>query len=373
MCKPKAIIYPYDNESSFLFKYNQLNIKFHAVGAAAPKGWGFTGKDIGEISGGKSIGVQVNSEFEHCCEYFDTIAIVDSYMELNFSIIYNAVIEEVKKGKNIICLKKLNEKDYQSLFNICQSNGSSFECFKGNECTIDSAVFNENLLDLKTPVIFVTGAAHRTGKFNLQLALSNELREYGYKVSQIGTKRFSEIFDFHSFPNFIFSSKINEAMKILMFNRYIKTIELNEKPDVIIIGIPGGILPINKKFTEDFGIYAYLVSQAIKPDAAVLSLLYEDYLPEYFKEMDNLCKYRFGYKIDCFNLSNIKFDYQLSDESGKKCYSVIDADFIDEKTKKYNNVQEKPVFNTLNSIDMNKLSNYIIDLLSGSASIKDII
>lgn len=372
MCKPKAVIYPYDNESSFLFKYNQLNVKFDAVGAVAPKGWGFTDKDIGEISGGEQIGVKVKSSFKHCCEYFDTIVIVDSYMELDFNIVYDAIIEEVKKGKNLICLKKLKEKDYQSLLDICKSSDSNFEYFKGNEWAIDSSTFSENLLDLKVPIIFIVGVAQRTGKFDLQLALSKEIQKYGYRVSQIGTKNFSEVFGFHSFPDFIFSSTINETIKILMFNRYVKTIELNEKPDVVIIGIPGGILPINKEFTENFGIYAYLVSQAVKPDMAILSVLYEDYLPEYFREIDNLCKYKFGYKVDCFNLSNVKFDYQLSNESGEKCYSVIDTSFINEKVKKYD-IYEKPVFNALNSMDMDKLSNYVIDSLSGGTSIKDII
>ncbi|MGE5630834.1 MAG: TIGR04066 family peptide maturation system protein [Caulobacteraceae bacterium] len=372
MYKPKAVIYPYDNESSFLFKYNDLNMKFDAAVAVAPNGWGLTGKDVGKISGSGHIGIKVNNSFEDCYGGSDSIIIADSNMELNFDIIYDNIANEVKKGKNVICMKRLEEEHYQSLYDICRSNGTAFEYLKGDDRMIAAGVYDETLLDIKSPVIFVAGVTRRTGKFDLQLALRKEMLEAGYKVSQIGTKNFCEIFGFHSFPDFMYSSTMNEATKIIMFNRFVKAVESSEKPDVIIIGIPGGVMPINKQFTDGFGVLAFLAAQAVKPDAAILSVLYEDYLPEYFREIDNFCKYRFGYNVDCFNLSNIKFDYQQSGDSGKKCYSVIDSSFINEKAEKCSSCG-KPVYNLLNSIDMKNMSTHIINLLSGDENIKDII
>jgi len=369
MNKPKAVIYPYDNES--LFKYNELNTKFDTAGAVAPKGWGLTDKDIGEIRGSGHIGIRVKSSFEDCCGCFDSIIITEANIELSFNIIYDSILGEAKKGKNVICMKKLEEEHYHSLCDICRSNGTTFEYLTGDNRMIAESVDNEALLDIKSPVIFVAGVTCRTGKFDLQLALRKEIQESGYRVSQIGTKNCCEIFGFHSFPDFMYST-INETAKIIMFNRFVKAIELSEKPDVIIIGIPGGIMPVNKQFTDGFGILAYLVSQTVKPDAAILSVLYEDYLQEYFKEMDNLFKYRFGYNVDCFNFSNFKFDYQHSKEMGEKCYTIIDASFINEKIKKYSTC-EKPIYNVLNDRDMKKMSTYLINLMSGDENIEDII
>lgn len=57
---------------------------------------------------------------------------------------------------------------------------------------------------------------------------------------------------FYSFPSFMYDSNISEVNKVLMFNRFVRKIEKVEAPDIIIIGIPGGIMPYNRQFTRAF-------------------------------------------------------------------------------------------------------------------------
>ena len=366
-----ALIYPYDNDLLFMFKYNQLNMKFNSMGAVAPKGWGLTNKNIGQIDGIDDESIIVKSKFEDCSNYYDCVVVADSYNELKSDIFLHNIGSEIRKGKSIMCLKELAWSEYEEIYDLYAKNGVVFEYIMNRSPEVLD-IKNEMLLNINTPIILVSGIAERTRKFDLQLAIRNEIQSQKYKISQIGTKNYCEIFGFKSFPLFMYNSNISEANKIIMFNRYIKSIEINEKPDVILIGIPGGIMPINKQFTDGFGILNYLVSQAIRPDAVILNVLYDDYLTDYYNQINLLFKYKFGYGIDCFAFSNVKFDYQESKSIGEKCYTVIDSDFIDDKLTKYAGY-EKPIYNISNDKDVKDMTNYIISMLSGDEYLKGIL
>ncbi|MCS4481257.1 TIGR04066 family peptide maturation system protein [Clostridium botulinum] len=184
---------------------------------------------------------------------------------------------------------------------------------------------------IQTPIIFVLGTGDRSGKFEIQLCLRENLMQMGYKVSQVGSRNYCELMDFHSFPQFMYSTEITEEEKVIYFNNFIKDIELNDNSDVIIIGIPGGIMPFNDKYTNGFGILAYEISQAVKPDAAVFTTLYEDYNKEYFESIDNTIKYKFGFEIDCYNLSNIQFDWMKFENLNEQFYITLDYNFISKR------------------------------------------
>ena len=72
----------------------------------------------------------------------------------------------------------------------------------------------------------------------------------------------------------------------------------NEKPEVIVVGIPGELLPLTKQKAEgNFGIIAYEILNAVDPDFTILSLYKDEYKEEYFEEMNNLLHYR--YNVGC--------------------------------------------------------------------------
>ena len=87
-----------------------------------------------------------------------------------------------------------------------------------------------------------------------------------------------------------------------------KYIEENEKPEVIVVGIPGELLPLTKQKPGNFGIIAYEILNAVDPDFTILSLYKDEYKEEYFEEMNNLLHYRYNVDADCFYLCNCSID-----------------------------------------------------------------
>lgn len=208
---------------------------------------------------------------------------------------------------------------------------------------------------LEVPVIFVAGVTPYTEKFHVQLALRKRLLDNGYKVSQIGSKEYSGLFGFHSYPLFM-SEPMDNTKRILLFRKYVKYIELKEQPDIIVIGIPGGIMGINKKHHFDFGMTAYMVSQAVEPDYVIMNMLYgQNYTKEQLEEINQCCKYKLNFEIDSFHLSNSFFD-----PASLKSEQLV---FIKVGNKKYLNRIGK-LYDFLNASDMDKAFEAMIAKLS---------
>ncbi|MCX7921472.1 MAG: TIGR04066 family peptide maturation system protein [Clostridia bacterium] len=371
--KENLMVYPFDFQSSPILRHSKLLQAYNITAVITPNGWGMNGKDAGIADGGSNIGITIDRDFEGKLDSCDTVLFTEASALLDFNMfIYPKMQKAIEAGKNIICLIDIDRAVVEELQEACDCKGVYFKRFSPSE---DLKVYNRQntqlnmLMDIDVSVIFVLGMSERMQKFEIQVALRENLINAGYSVSQIGTRHYCEIFGFHSFPKFMYSCSIAEADKIIMFNHFLKQIERDENPDVIIVGIPGGIMPLNNKFTNNFGILAYEISNAVTPDASILSTLYDEYRPEHFEELITAIKYKLGVDIDCFNYSNIKFDWEASNVHSKMMYLTSESSFIDGKKKNYSTLST-PVYNVLNQADAVALSDFLVDKLAGYAAIE---
>ncbi|MGN2368809.1 TIGR04066 family peptide maturation system protein [Clostridium cagae] len=358
----KTMIYPFDVEFTPLLRHSKLVDKCNILHVISPNGWGITGKDAGCEDNGQPIGIIVEKDFDKGLEDCDTVFFADSSIKVDFyQYIYPKIIKAAENSKNIICTIKLENEVIDNISNICNKNNTFFKYFTD---TYDSVKIPsiQKIYPINTPVIFVAGLGERTHKFEIQLNIRENLQRMGYKVSQVGTRNYCELMGFHSFPKFMYSKSITESEKVTLFNHYIKSIEKKEKPDIIVIGIPGGTMPFNYELTNRFGILAYEVSQAVIPDAVVLSTLYENYTPEFFELLSKSFKYKFGYNIDCFNIANASLNIPISKLEGILQYITMDSKFINEKKKNYSKL-ESPVYNILDTDDAKSMSDFLVNKL----------
>lgn len=362
--KKNTILYPFDSESVSILRHSMLVVDNDIVGLVSPNGWGFNLKDASCADNGKHIGVIIQDNFENMLEECNTLMLTDSFIHLDYErVLLPKLNKAIQKKKNILCTLNLSKKMINKIAQDCEDNGASFKHYG---LTLDSNSYcnypkieKEFIYDIKTPIVFVFGIAERTYKFEIQLSIREELLKMGYKVSQVGSRNYCELMGFHSFPDFMYSNSIIESNKVVLFNHFIKKIEVEENPDIIIIGIPGGIMPFNNKFTNRFGILAYQVSQAVTPDYSIFSVLFEDYFPEFFENISKMVRYRLGFDIDSFNLGNVIFDGVKSDLEDKMIYTMIDCKIIDKKKEELNRIKDN-IYNILNGNDAISIANNII-------------
>ncbi len=365
--KQRLLVYPYDNDFLATQRHSELLCGYEIVKLVSPSGWGLVGKDSGSAGKCKKTGIAVSGDFKEALKECDTVLFVDSHLKLDFGkTVYPKMLEANTSSRNILCGMDLGNSAKEELSALASSNGTSFSCM-GKEKEWIPPIKNE-IYNIDTSVIFILGIAERTNKFEIQLALRKRLLNEGYKVSQIGTKNYCELFGFHSMPCFMYGNSLPEAEKITLFNHYVKKIEKSENPDVIIIGLPGGTMKFNSKHTNQFGIMAYEISQAVTPDAAVCSVLYEEYKPVFFENVLTSLKYKLGFTVDCFNISNYQLDWIRTDASKQLSYTLLESNTV---TKRAENLSgaEIPVYNILDENHADEMSKFILGKLSRYAEV----
>ncbi len=360
----KVIVFPYNLEFSPIIRHKDLLKNLTIVGLVSPIGWGFNGKDACTADGGSEINKIVSCDFEGLLNKCDTVIICNSRDPLDFKCeIYPNIIKAISCRKNIICLISLEDENKAEIKRLCNENNVYFKYLYSNRKKSYNTGGIEKLFKIETPIVFVIGTTIRTSKFEIQLNIKEGLLNIGYKISQIGSRDYCDLLGFHSFPGFMYDNNLNEAQKIVLFNNYVKRIEYDEKPDLIIIGIPGGIMKINDTFTNNFGIFAYEVSQAVSPDYVICSTLYEEYTNEYFIRLANSVKYKLGFEVDCFNFANVKLDWVKSNEQNSEVYVSLDSRFINKEKKRYRGL-DIPLYNIFSMNDSQVIISDIVKKLS---------
>lgn len=371
MRKDNVLIYPYDAQFTPLLRNINFVDNYEEIHLSSLPGWGLNGKDASYADGGGFIGITVSQEFERILSEVDIVIFAEADNSYNFEKnIYPKILIAIEAGKNIITLIQVNEK-IEEIKKKCERKGVSFTNYREN--IFEDAGFlnskhsklNKEIVDCNTPILAIIGLAEQTNKFQLQLDLKSIIENMGYKVSMIGSRPYCEFLGFHSFPGFM-KEMMNESEKILYYNKYIKNIELTEKPDLIIIAVPGGFMRYNNKITNDFGVTAYEIFQAIVPDAAVVSLYHEKYTTEYFEEIINCVKYKLGFNIDAFNVANRQIDWveMISSSPGVVSTLTINPEFMNKSLEECSSLSPIPIFNVQEKDDTISIAKLIIDKLS---------
>lgn len=327
--KEKVVVYPYDLSFAPFLRYSEFLSGIEIVGLVSPNGFGLTGKDAGCADGGSPVGITVSNKLETVLEQCDSVLFVESENKLDFDkFIFVEIQKAINAQKNIICCLKLEKSISENLSKLCETSGVVFRYMEEPDdiCNYERNV--NRLFEINVPIVFVTGLGIKCRKMHTQLALVSGLRCKGYKASCIASNRASMVLGFHSYPDFMFSQSKSEQQKIFAFNHFVKAIELKEEPDLIIIGIPGGIMPINSRFTNEFGLLAYEVSNAVYADTSVVCCYYQRFDADLFERLKNNSKYRLGADAACFAMANSSLLMDESIESKDLILSTIKPELV---------------------------------------------
>lgn len=296
-----AMIYPFTLEHVSLLRSNML--PYSGIYPVSLEGFQYENYDAGALDMGTELNIKVT------CNYEDMLKSVD---EVVFTDINDYILDKIKLAiehkKDIVCLER-DSKYEKHIQKLCADGCVKYTCnflpevFKISDNNTNIALFD-------VPIVCVCGMSESTQKFDILLEINKQLKQKGYKVSCIAARSNVDILSIHNFPQFLFD-KNYEYDKILYFNNYIKSLELTEYPDIILLEIPGGVIPYDLKHNNQFGVFAYLISQAINSiDYSIFSMAYDTYNKEFYDFISLYMKYRFGFTIDMFHMSNCYHDLE---------------------------------------------------------------
>jgi peptide maturation system protein (TIGR04066 family) len=346
----RTLVYPYDEDFEAVIKYGDFIETMEIREILSPVGWGLQNKKVGE-----NIPIKTNINAVNW-ERIDALLLIDT-IRTNLHI--NEILEVVKLSakfvQKIILNRDIDEKSYACIEDICSNEKVALiDVRRQTQLRVSD---NKQLKSIYTPVIVVAGMGECCNKLEVQMFIKRYLNKLDYNVCVVSSRKNMEIVGLHSFPTFIYGNQIDESEKIIGFNHYIKELEIEENPDIILIGIPGSIMPISEKHSEFFGVFAFEVFNAIKSDMLLFCIHNNIYTNEYFEELKKLCKYRYQADIDAIIISNHSYDSLSLQTEGTIKYLSFDDEEVDRYRASYpDDVYSRAMYE--------KLAEHVIETLS---------
>lgn len=294
----KLLIYQFTKEMCPLVRYRSLLKGYELIAAIPEQGFGWEGKDVCEIDGGTPTGFILGGIFS------DELRRCDA-------VLFNTC-------------EKNSRKEYAECVELTRASGKEL-------VTIIPTIMQEpeitpsdlKLREIPVPVIMVMGLGENCQKFDIQLGLRDTFMKAGYIVSQFGTKSYSMLFGFDSLPEM---PETSLWKKTYLYNNLFWEAYKREKPDILIVGVPGGIMPITSYAYERFGETALALSYAARPDITLLS--YYNVVPtqEYFEMLRQYARYHLGAMNIHFHASNTKLI--VDNDNHALSYLTLKSQFV---------------------------------------------
>lgn len=341
----KTIVFPYGAEFAplldGLLRNNQVG---KGICLLAPKGWGISGVDAGTAFGRPPFGIIIKQDFEDAFHSAQTF-IVAPFRKTNDIKADKEVEEEIQKYLLLAKNEGIKVIDLRERAGITEKQFSR-----------ELSEKDENKNNIEVPVIFVSGTSELVCKLDVQIKVGDHLHKQGYHVAHIGSRQYCDIIGMHPFPKFMFEPLI-ETRKIECFKKYVSNICKKEKPDALIIGIPGASVKFNNDIPNGYGVINFLCAMAVTPDFSFVCTPYGVW------NFGELYEHRFGYPIGCCMVSNTKIRYDPIEHENELLFETLDHEMTGSLIRQYGKESSDPHFDLFDDQAMEQAVALLIEKL----------
>lgn len=325
----KLLFYPFSEDGlSQILWFEKLMPEYTISEIVAPKGLGVDGRDIGYISNRKT-GRVATSDIDDAIRKCDTLFVpFGSQDDPAFSKVFSVIQKALYHQKDVICLYDLPtdvisflEKEYKNFTYIAPN--SDLNDFSTIRNKLEKTDKWNRLYAPSAFVIFVGGLFDIPRIDENYYMIISRLKDKGYRVSAIGRQRFNEFASFHAYPEWLLNNSLDGVEMILRLNEYIKHIDLGERPEVIVVEVPGAFIKYNNTFHNDFGFYPYIFSHAVEPDYFICCTLHDQGYPYFVERLSNAVEQKYGYPINYIDVTNYVIDIQDSKVKKELAYQHL--------------------------------------------------
>lgn len=177
------------------------------------------------------------------------------------------------------------------------------------------------LLNIETPIIAVAGVGENCGKFECQLELKEYLDDLGYDAEWLSSNPLGTCMGMKTLPDVLFAPDVAFPDKVMEFNRYVYDLCSTYEPDVLVIGIPGGILPFSEKETNYFSEIPLVISSALRIDCGILAFYYMmDAQDVYLEQLTQHCLHRFQIHVPILYMSRQMLTFEQEGSMSKHLF-----------------------------------------------------
>ena len=357
-----TLVYPFGKKFYPILKNAKNMHDIYIKYIVSPSGWGLYGNAY--HSADHRI-LRVETNFEKCIEDSQLLWIVDSDEDLDFeNIIVPLIDNAIFKGKKLLYTRTTTTEEAMFISTKYKESLISELCRQEES---DILLSNDNYEEILTPVIAIGELYDGVDSFGAQLSLINEFADRGIKVLPYSYRNECCEVGIRPYPTFLYSHNIDFKQKVLGLHNYFKKIEIEEKPDLMLLSIPFGLLDFSPKCYSEFGYYGYLIPNAISIDIGMLNIPFLDCTDNELDKMSFEIFHRYGIPIEYFNMCP---QFLLVDESkiyGKPQYLTLDSSFVQGKI---NSIRKHNVFVLESHEYVSKMTDHMISRLNYFGAVK---
>ncbi|MDY3122449.1 TIGR04066 family peptide maturation system protein [Suipraeoptans intestinalis] len=283
----KLMIYPYTNEVEELLQYPSLSSSQYTIHCI-----GFEDSHTPMLHHVmNNYNIYCTANLEEGCRLCDSVLLIENTMKF-FHHSYMDIIKIAHRLKKDILLSK-------RLFNRLNLSSSTI----GSYTIIDQVDFktqseSERAYFDSIPTIVVMGMGENCSKFFVQLGIYSTLVRNDINVLSICSNPLGVIAGMYCIPAALYSEDFSLVKKVAFFSEWVRAIVYKNKPDIVLIGCPGGLLPLANYCHNYYGELALIISNSVVCDIGILCTYYlQDADLEVYEELKKLVKYRFGIEI----------------------------------------------------------------------------
>lgn len=351
----KLMIYPYSKAYEPYVSNAELLGEYMVTALVSPRGWGYEGDIIVDGQGNRyMVSADFTEKLDDCtCVWF----VADDRRKIPKELLREKLQETVKHGKKILYTRYGD--DYCE--EMKQLIPTELYIEKKTKLETVLNLSKDRTYDIDTPIIVVAGLGQDTDKLAVQFILMQKLRGKGYTAILISSRQDGDWKGVYGMPEFVFDHSVGETEKIIKLNHYVKQIEISEKPDVLLVGVPGAVLPLDGINHNEFGILAYEISFAVPCDAAVICMPYQSLFNGDYSQLAEDMQKRFGFSVAGIHMAAVVQDAQEFYAERKLSYVSIEQKVVDRKVSE---ICDDSVWNIRSERGAEKAVSQLIDTLS---------
>jgi peptide maturation system protein (TIGR04066 family) len=263
----------------------------------------------------KDLNATVSSDYQEAFKNADSVL----FLQCSSVLLHNDVVKKIlfildNTDKKI---SSIEEVSIEELGTIEQDKYGRISFYNAKTPQID--IERIRLNSQESIIIGVGNFTEDLDKTAVICGLYDEFNLAGYSVTAISTNPNTRLLGFEVFPYEILQDTGYDKDKVYKLNRYITKVEDEQCPEIILIQFPDGLMKYSNECCGNFGIYSYILSQAISFDYFILTVPYSQAFcldTEYKDEIESVLLYRFGLNLDASIVANKAIDDQTTNENG---------------------------------------------------------
>lgn len=170
--------------------------------------------------------------------------------------------------------------------------------------TLHNRYVDRRLFEIETPIIVILGMGENCGKFECQLEFKSLLDSQGHRAEHLSSNPLSALMGMKSLPDFLFDQDLSFPEKVLELNKYVFDLCSLERPDVLVIEMPSGIMPFTEKDTNYFGEIPLVMSSALPIDYGIETFYYRiDNTNSFLQQISQYALHRYQIRVPVFYMS----------------------------------------------------------------------